>query len=62
MVAVIFFAGMKSYYFGRSPSGRAIRCNAGFVTSPNISTAIPNAKHHLCFLSGRGRRVRKGFA
>jgi hypothetical protein len=31
-------------YFGRSPTGRAIRFNVGFVTSPHISTAIPNAK------------------
>jgi hypothetical protein len=30
-------------YFGRSPTGRAIRCNGLFVTSQTISTAIPNA-------------------
>jgi glutamate formiminotransferase / formiminotetrahydrofolate cyclodeaminase len=31
--------------FGRSPSGRAMRCNVGFVASPHISTAIPNAEN-----------------
>jgi hypothetical protein len=31
-------------FFGRSPSGRAIRCNALFVASQSISAAIPNAK------------------
>jgi hypothetical protein len=30
--------------FGRSPTGRAIRCNALLVTSQIISAAIPNAK------------------
>jgi hypothetical protein len=32
------------YYEGVPLTGRAIRCNALFVTSQNISAAIPNAK------------------
>jgi hypothetical protein len=39
-----FFAHYFLEYFGRSPTGRAIRCNALFVTSQNISAAIPNAR------------------
>jgi hypothetical protein len=30
---------------GRSPSGRAIRCNLFAFQDKKISTAIPNAKH-----------------
>jgi hypothetical protein len=41
---LIKFLWNYSELFGRSPSGRAIRCNALFVASQNISTAIPNAK------------------
>jgi hypothetical protein len=33
-------------YFGRSPTGRTIRCNALFVTSQTISAAIPNVSSH----------------
>jgi hypothetical protein len=33
----------KILFLGRSPSGRAIRCNALFVTSQSIFAAIPNA-------------------
>jgi hypothetical protein len=38
----------KIIFLGRSPAGRAIRCNIGFVASPNISTAIPNAHISVC--------------
>jgi hypothetical protein len=33
--------------FGRSPTGRAIRYNALFVTSQSISTTIPNAENGI---------------
>jgi hypothetical protein len=43
-------------FFGRSPTGRAIRCNLFFAagaTQKNISAAIPNAKRVAFFLNGR---------
>jgi hypothetical protein len=44
--ALDFLGHSLNWVFGRSPSGRAIRCNLFAFRGKKISTAIPNAKQH----------------
>jgi hypothetical protein len=37
--------GCIAHFLGRSPAGRAIRCNLFAFQDKKISTAIPNAKN-----------------